>query len=293
MKSSSRRGFAFRSRNLPYIAAAGVLVVGVIVAGVHYLGSPSPAEGAASASDDLSALALPPPTETHSGVPTAPSAPAAGESSLAAEIAKIRPLIAETNGPLDRGTATLALWASTHLTWADLKSLNSTSPALFRKDPDQERGRVICIEGTIQEIRAEKNLARRLIQDRALSAGELGGVGADRADAGAGHALYLGSDDAEWAVPGGKVFVATIVEADRAGDHGKLDDARRAKRFAVEAFAVKSSGTLVDGDSARFCGILTGVVETASEIHLAHRAVGMFDLPENTGGPAHTGSPSP
>jgi len=268
-------------------------MIGVAVAGIHYLGaSSSVASDAASGTDDLAALALPPPTMKGSAAAAVPTAPPIGEASLTAEIAKVRPLITETNGPLDRGTATLALWASSHLTWADLKSLNATSPALFRKDPDQERGRVICIEGTIQEIRAEKNLARRLVQDRAFSSGDFGSS-PDRADGGAGHALYLGGEDAEWAVPGGKVFVATIVEPDRNADRAKLDDARRAKRFAVEAFAVKSSGTLVDGDNARFCGILTGVVQTASEIHLAHRAVGMFDLPENTGAPPHTGSASP
>ncbi len=288
---SSRKGFAFRSSHLPYLAGAGVAVIGVVIAAARYLGASSSADPAASTKDDLAALALPPPlTPMPQGAPAPSSAPVDTETTLTAEIAKIRPMIAETNGPLDRGTATLALWASTHLTWADLKSLNTTSPALFRKDPDQERGRVICIEGTIQEIRAEKNLARRLVVDRSLSTTEAGGGGSERADAGS---PILSVDDAEWNVPGGKIFVATLIEPEHAGDRPKLDDARRAKRFAVEALAVKSTGSLVDGDSARFCGVLTGVVQAASEIHLVHRAVGMFDLPENTGAAPHTGSPTP
>jgi hypothetical protein len=51
---------------------------------------------------------------------------------------------------------------------------------------------------------------------------------------------------------------------------------------------VRSSGTLVDGDAARFCGILTGVVSqpgAGGEGRLIHRAVGMFELPDNTGLP--------
>jgi len=95
-----------------------------------------------------------------------------------------------------------------------------------------------------------------------------------------------------------KVFFATIVEP----DHSKTEEARlKAKPFIVEALAVKSTGTLVDGDSARFCGVLTGVVLSGSEQKLEHRAVGMFDLPENTGAltrapvaaPAPSASPAP
>jgi hypothetical protein len=237
-------------------------------------------------------------------------------TTLAAEIAAIRPLISDTNGPLDRGTASLALWASTNLNWSELKGLSSTTPALFRKDPDQERGRSLCIEGTIQEIRAEKNLSRRLVIDRAaplveptagngVGTGAIGTVGSNPAtgtpsggsldpnhpDGGDAARLPLAdSDDAEWAVPGGKVFFATLIEP----DHSKTEEARlKAKPFIVEAIAVKSTGALVDGDNARFCGILTGVVLSGNDLRLEHRAVGMFDLPENTGGPAHVFAPSP
>ena len=150
--------------------------------------------------------------------------------------------------------------------------------------------RAMSADGVVVAARAEKNLARRLVVDRSLSTTEAGGGGSERADAGS---PILSVDDAEWNVPGGKIFVATLIEPEHAGDRPKLDDARRAKRFAVEALAVKSTGSLVDGDSARFCGVLTGVVQAASEIHLVHRAVGMFDLPENTGAAPHTGSPTP
>jgi hypothetical protein len=303
-KSRSYRGFALGSRNLTWVAAGALVVVGVAVAGIHYAGSETSPAAASSSSlsvaDDLAALALPPPVgsiappATGAGIVAAPT-------SIGAEISAIRPLISDTNGPLDRGTASLALWASTGLSWADLKALTATSPALFRKDPDQERGRSICIEGAIQEIRAEKNLSRRLVSDRAAPLVEAGATGSlvnnapgaqagkadsSRADAGDTPALLMaGNDDADWAVPAGKIFFATIVEP----DHNKTGEARlKPNPFVVEAIAVKSTGALVDGDTARFCGILTGVVVGGSEYRLEHRAVGMFDLPENTGGAARS-----
>jgi hypothetical protein len=291
--------------------------VGVAAAGIHYSGGGSSTAAAASASaaEDLAALALPPPSTSASSGPT-PSV--ASGTTLAAELEVVRPLISDTSGPLDRGTASLALWASTSLGWSELKALPVTSAALFRKDPDQERGRLICIEGVIQEIRAEKNLSRRLVTDHAAPLvdpnmgnvpstvnGSVTGTGtgtdngapgsstpdSNRADAGDVSRLLLSAgDDTEWAVPGGKVFFATITEI----DHSKTEEARlRAKPFIVEAIAVKSTGALVDGDTARFCGILTGVVLSGNELRLAHRAVGLFDLPENTGGSPHVVAPAP
>jgi len=185
--------------------------------------------------------------------------------------------------------------------------LPGTSAALFRKDPDEERGHLLCIEGEIEEIRAEKNLARRLTLDKAAPLVENASSGAnlnrplERPDAGdGGSALALGAgaaEEAEWAVPAGKVYFATIVEQSKS----KNDELRgRGKAFTVEALAVRSSGTLVDGDSARFCGILTGVVSPSGsgDGRLIHRAVGMFELPENTGAvsalpPAQHAAPAP
>ena len=168
-KSNAPRGIVLRSRNLTWVAAGALVVVGVAVAGIHYSGngtSSAAAAAASSAADDLATLALPSPIGSLAP-PVVATGNSAAPASLAAEISAIRPLISDTSGPLDRGTASLALWASTNLTWSELKPLPSTSPALFRKDPEQERGRSMCIEGVIQEIRAEKNLSHRLVSDRA------------------------------------------------------------------------------------------------------------------------------
>jgi hypothetical protein len=307
-----------RVRNLTWVGAGALLVIGVAIAGMHYSGGgTSSAASASSSADDLAALALPPPI----GSLAPPAGSGTPPATLAAEIEVVRPLISDTSGPLDRGTASLALWASTSLNWSELKALPTTNPALFRKDPDQERGRLLCIEGTIQEIRAEKNLSRRLVMDHAaplvepavnnngVGSGSLNGtsvgsnsengsgtttgsgsVGDSTHAADAGDSLLLGADDAEWAVPGGKVFFATVIEP----DHSKTEEARlKAKPFIVEAIAVKSTGGLVDGDNARFCGVLTGVVLAGNDLKLEHRAVGMFDLPENTGNAPRPVTPAP
>jgi len=273
------------------LGVVGAAVVGVGVAGFHYATASSSANASGSA-DDLAMLTLP--EGSASAIGPALTVPGGGVApNLASELSLVRPLISDTSGPLDRGSASLALWASKNLTWASLKALPTTNAALFRKDPEEERGKLLCIEGGIQDIRAEKNLAARLINDHAAPLVEpLTPPGASSAsplnkpDAGDSDQLaaLTPTDDAEWQVPGGKVFFAIVTEP----DHSKSEEARmKAKPFVVEALAVASTGALVDGDSARFCGILTGVVSmtTASgDTRFVHRAVGMFDLPENTGG---------
>ncbi|HEY4158607.1 MAG TPA: hypothetical protein VGM29_10940 [Polyangiaceae bacterium] len=277
-----------RLRSVGLLMVGGLVVLGGIVAGVHYSGTAAPSSSALPA-EELAALGIP---EPGSSALTANSAaPGAEPATLSDEIVAIKPLISDTAGPLDRGSASLALWASKNLTWSALRALPATSPALFRKDPDEERGKLLCIEGTIDEIRAEKNLARRLTTDKAapLVEGTNGGSNyadrvrlVDHVDGGdAGGLVGLGGsvDDAEWVVPGGKVFFAMVVEPDK----NKNDELRgRTKAFTVEALAVKSTGSLVDGDTARFCGILTGV-SSSGDGRLVHRAVGMFELPDNTG----------
>ncbi len=291
MKTSTRRGFAFRTSYLPYVVGGAVALVAVLVIGIRYGSSASGSSPSPSASEDLAALAFP--ASSAGALASAGPPLPTGAASLSDEIALVRPLLTDTSGPLDRGTASLALWASTKLTWADLKALPATGAALFRKDPDQERGRALCIEGTIQEIRAEKSLARRLVDDHPapLVEAKENGVDArplpaagteDRPDSGAAP-LYLGEDDSQWLVPGGKVFIAVITEEQ---PHSKEEDPRRPRPLMVEAVAVKSTGALVDGSSAKFCGILTGVQQTVDQ-RVIHRAVGMFELPENTGSVAH------
>ena len=211
----------------------------------------------------------------------------------------------DTRDQLDEGAAMLAIWASKNLTWAALDALPETSPALFRKDPGFERGRRLCASGRILEIRAETDLERRLTSDHPLPLvapdatatgmgitapppGPLSGPGAGGSD---GGAIRSGAGSgprrhtrAELAHPRrGKVFFAVLTTAPKKTDDLARMEDKGAQPLVVSAIAVRSTGTLVDGDTARVCGVLTGVNEIVSDTGktLSHRVVGMFDLPEN------------
>jgi len=225
------------------------------------------------------------------------------KTSLTDAIAVARPMMSNTVGRLDVGSALLAMWSSKNLSWHALEALPETSPALFKKDPDAERGRRLCVSGTVLEIRAEKTLSNRLVENRALpliersapaqpqqlsdsSNGQPEGAASARALLPTSDSLqYQGTD---FAIPDdGKVYIATI----QAKSDASLEGVRSKSRDSlfVEIIAVKSSGTLVDGSEARACGVLTGVtvppaggtVSVAIDSSPVHRVVGMFDLPQN------------
>src|SRR5258706_9208805 len=88
MKSNARRGIVLRSRNLTWVGAGALVVVGVAVAGIHYSGSGtnSAAAAASSAADDLAALALPPPPMGSLAPPEVGTGTGAVPTSLSAEI---------------------------------------------------------------------------------------------------------------------------------------------------------------------------------------------------------------
>src|SRR5215813_1999067 len=165
-----------RQRDVPW----NVLGVGaaVLIAGAAYLvmrgraqeptADPSTAAPGASNVESLEALLATPsgyPVQTE-GDPA--QAQILSKNSLAEAIAFARPMMTNTVGRLDVGSAILAVWAAKNLTWQGLEDLPETSPALFKKDPDAERGKRLCFAGSVVEIRAEKTLANRVIDDRAL-----------------------------------------------------------------------------------------------------------------------------
>jgi hypothetical protein len=225
------------------------------------------------------------------------------KTSLAEAITAARPMMSNAVGRLDLGSALLAVWASKNLSWRELEALPETSPALFKKDPEAERGKRFCVAGTVLEIRAEKTLANRLIEDRALplierappSQGSPSPEPAyPRPEAASSGAPFSAIDvppsqSADVVLPeGAKVYFATIQsKLDGPGEappRGRAQDS-----LFVEIIAVKSTGTLVDGSDAKVCGILTGVTvppagastSVAVDTTPVHRLVGMFDLPQN------------
>jgi hypothetical protein len=232
------------------------------------------------------------------------------KTSLPDAIEAARPLMNNTVGRLDVGSALLAMWASKNLSWQALEALPETTPALFKKDPDAERGRRLCMSGTVLEIRAEKTMAGRLVEDKALplieqpssaptalnsdSPGPSYGSQDSLAAASASNAPALDPllmQGMDFAVPnGGKVFFATLQSKAESPPEGNRQTRPlpRSSMF-VEVIAVRSSGNLVDGSDARVCGVLTGVtvppagVTSAAAVDASaiHRIVGMFDLPQN------------
>jgi hypothetical protein len=220
---------------------------------------------------------------------------------------------------IDVGAALFAIWASKKLTWDALNDLPETTPAMFRKDPDAERGKRMCMSGRIENIRAERTLAGRLIEDRTLpliersprpvksppatpaphAAPTPGASGPASAESAAAPPpriqLELPVSGEDWTIPDdGKVFFATLEEKHEGAKPGESVLSHAASlakrdRLSVQVIAVGSTRGLVDGSEGRACGVLTGVTlpyigtGAASDVP-QHRIVGMFDLPENRSG---------
>jgi hypothetical protein len=293
MSSPRRRSSRGPTRSLSgaqlWPLAIAVVVAAIVVGGGLLLfqrGGSGPAPAASSTS-------VPSSPELSAGeglgdlTAVADPGKAAGGKTLQEAIASTLPRMADTTDRLDEGSAQLALWAAQHLRWSELAALPETSPALFRKDPTEERGKRLCGAGRIDVVRAERNLARRLESDRPLplpAPATVSSVGV-----GAGDAPLDGVPASFWDVPDGKVFFAVIdtSEQDPAGAAARRPDRDEPAPLVLSAIAVRSTGKLVDGDRARVCGVLTGVnvIRGGTNDVLAHRIVGMFDLPENRSAP--------
>jgi hypothetical protein len=245
------------------------------------------------------------------------------KASLKDAIEVARPRMENTVSRLDVGSALLGIWASKKLRWDALAALPETSPLLYRKDPDAERGKRLCMSGVIQSIRAEKTFAGRLLEDRTLpliqrtvaTAMPQTTPGAPIAPATvplpassatpvpSGAPLEdLSIPDEDWSVPDdGKVFFVTLEEKPeeaKPGESAVSHAANMAKKelMSIEVVAVGSTRGLVDGSEARACGVLIGVTlpyldsdRIAGDIP-QHRIVGLFDIPENhtdRGGETH------
>ncbi len=285
-------------------AVAAVLAVGFL-GYLHNAYGPSVAPDS-SAATSPSALSAPLGSALTSTGTAAPGQ-IMSQPSLEKAIAVAKPQMSDTLDKLDEGSALLTLWASKYLSWDDLMALPETSPALFRKDPDAERGRRLCETGTISVIRAETTLANRLLSDHAaplpdITATPPGGspqIGGDLSlgtpDAGllaeAGTLLSgAAPQDAPdpWVVPGGKVFFSVLTVA---GHDEKGDPSDAGPPFTISAIAVRNTDKLVEGSTGRVCGILTGVNQISKKDGsnvLSHRIVGLFDLPDN-----HQAPPQP
>ena len=86
--------------------------------------------------------------------------------SLPAALAYVRPALADGREGL--GQTLLAIWATKHLRWSDVDADETWFPQ-FRKDPDTERGRRFCVEGTVVEIAAATLAGRKTFRGILIS----------------------------------------------------------------------------------------------------------------------------
>jgi hypothetical protein len=299
------------------VAAASIVIVVLVVRSrpADNQGGLNAALGSASSLEDL--LAAPAPSVVARE--TGSRGQVLEKASLQDAIALAKPRMENTVSRIDVGAALLAIWASKKLTWDSLNDLPETTPAMFRKDPDAERGKRLCMSGRIGTIRAEKTLAGRLLEDRTLPLIERSPSRATKAPVGQAPIAPLpvaaspssadsaasappripfeglSGPDEDWTIPNdGKVFFATLEEkpeGPKPGESVLSHAASLAKRdlMSIQVIAVGSTRGLVDGSEGRACGVLTGVTlpylgaGAASDVP-QHRIVGMFDLPENRSG---------
>lgn len=82
---------------------------------------------------------------------------------LAAAIKVTKPLMIDTRDDSSRGAIQLSLWAMKHLVWSDVGiPKNETKLALVHKDPDEERGKRLCVGGSLIQIEVEKTALGKL-----------------------------------------------------------------------------------------------------------------------------------
>jgi hypothetical protein len=104
----------------------------------------------------------PPPAESIEPA-IKPKAPSVGELAMAADsldeiLGIIRPHLQDTMGELDPGAVLLASWMSNHISWKALQSLRETNIKKVLKDPESERGNLLCKKGRIVEIQVDRSL---------------------------------------------------------------------------------------------------------------------------------------
>lgn len=96
------------------------------------------------------------PTSNPQAPPAPPKPAVMSARNLSQAISIAKPEMSDTEDTVSAGAVTLAIWASANMKWSELRALPATEHALVMKDPDQERGKKMCISGHIIEIAAEK-----------------------------------------------------------------------------------------------------------------------------------------
>lgn len=78
-------------------------------------------------------------------------------------IATARPFMEDVHdAPASKGAAILAIWGASNMTWSDLQTLDVGKYALVMKDSASQRGKRICLGGTIIEIGVDRTAGEPL-----------------------------------------------------------------------------------------------------------------------------------
>lgn len=144
----------------PYVlfGSCGLVVVAFIVGGIRQCQRDAPTAIATVPANP----AVPPAAPT-----VAPPSPIDSAPDLAAAIEVAKPSFQNGSDPLAGGAALLARYASRRLRWAELGAAPETTIGHALRDVDAERGRRLCVTGTVDHIE------RRDVEGRKVYSGQL------------------------------------------------------------------------------------------------------------------------
>jgi len=102
----------------------------------------------------------PPPTQEQ--LQLAQLKEATGLPEMSAALAIIKPQLRDSRNDVSVANVAFQMWATMHMKWSDVAvEKNETSYALFQKDPDEERGKRVCLSGQIIQIAKEAGTNRK------------------------------------------------------------------------------------------------------------------------------------
>lgn len=177
----------------------------------------------------VTARDMPPAPAPAPALPS-PLQPILAKTTAAEAFAEAAPRMTDAFNTTSEGTRLFTLWSLKNLRWADVGvAADETSYGKVQKDVEAERGKRLCVSGTVIEIASSKEPLGTLAVGLLMSAG--------------GMSFY-------------------------------------------HFYGVRSSGDIVEQNSARFCGFVAGVYNYANSgggIGHAVELVGLFDIAPNKG----------
>lgn len=93
------------------------------------------------------------------------------KKSLAAALAFATPALGDSTDEPNPGAAMLTVWATKHLTWAMLETRPKTSYRLVMKDAVPERGKLICVRGTVTQITTDRSTGEPIYIGQIMTSG--------------------------------------------------------------------------------------------------------------------------